>query len=111
MVKTPLPHSEQTRSPPSQPRAGPTPPKRRQLLGPQVRKSDPPCKPTALTWQAEFANPTRYQGQLGVYVRPRGRVGAAYMALIRPFRHRVVYPALMRQIERAWNATRAQRTE
>jgi hypothetical protein len=26
------------------------------------------------------------------------------MALIRPFRHRIVYPALMRQIERAWTA-------
>jgi hypothetical protein len=45
-----------------------------------------------------------YQGQMGVYVKPRGRFGAAYMTLIRPFRHRVVYPALMRQIERAWNA-------
>ncbi len=33
------------------------------------------------------------------------------MALIRPFRHRVVYPALMRQIERAWNARLAQRPE
>ena len=43
-----------------------------------------------------------YQGQMGVYVKPRRRVGAAYMTLIRPFRHRVVYPALMRQIERAW---------
>jgi hypothetical protein len=37
-----------------------------------------------------------------VYVKPRGRLGAAYMTLIRPFRHRVVYPALMRQIARAW---------
>jgi hypothetical protein len=44
----------------------------------------------------------RYQGQMGVYVKPRGRLGAAYMTLIRPFRHRVVYPALMRQIARAW---------
>jgi hypothetical protein len=48
-----------------------------------------------------------YQGQMGVYVKPRGRLGAAYMALIAPFRHRVVYPALMRQIERAWNARMA----
>jgi hypothetical protein len=46
----------------------------------------------------------RYQGQLAVYVKPRGRLGQGYMALIKPFRHRVVYPALMRQIERAWNA-------
>ena len=49
-----------------------------------------------------------YQGQMGVYVKPRGRFGAAYMALIRPFRHRVVYPALMRQVERAWNARQAE---
>jgi hypothetical protein len=45
-----------------------------------------------------------YQGQMGVYVKPRGRFGTTYMALIAPFRHRVVYPALMRQIERAWKA-------
>jgi hypothetical protein len=29
------------------------------------------------------------------------------MALIKPFRYWVVYPALMRQIERAWNARHA----
>jgi hypothetical protein len=45
----------------------------------------------------------RYQGQLAVYVKPRGPVGKGYLALIKPFRHWVVYPALMRQIERAWN--------
>jgi hypothetical protein len=48
-----------------------------------------------------------YQGQMAVYVKPRGRLGTAYMAAIAPFRHRVVYPALMRQIERAWNARSA----
>jgi Protein of unknown function (DUF2867) len=77
-------------------------------------------------WAAEVSNRTvhavmhlawvekgegRYQGQMAVYVKPRGRFGAAYMALIRPFRRRVVYPALLRQIERAWNARRAQQTE
>jgi hypothetical protein len=41
---------------------------------------------------------------MAVYVKPRGRLGKGYMALIRPFRHWVVYPALLRQIERAWNA-------
>ena len=45
----------------------------------------------------------RYQGQMAVYVKPRGRLGKAYMALIRPFRHWIVYPALMRQTERAWD--------
>jgi hypothetical protein len=46
----------------------------------------------------------RYQGQMAVYVKPRGALGKGYMALIRPFRYRIVYPALMRQIERTWNA-------
>lgn len=70
-------------------------------------------------WAAEMSNGTvhavlhlawvdqgegRYCGQMGVYVKPRGRPGATYMALIRPFRHLVVYPALMRQIGRAWEA-------
>jgi hypothetical protein len=45
----------------------------------------------------------RYQGQMAVYVKPRGRFGQAYMALIAPFRHWIVYPALLRQTERTWN--------
>jgi hypothetical protein len=45
----------------------------------------------------------RYQGQMAVYVKPRGRFGQGYMALIKPFRYWIVYPALMRQFERAWN--------
>jgi hypothetical protein len=70
-------------------------------------------------WAAELSNDTvhavmhlawidqgdgLYHGQMGVYVKPRGRFGATYMALIGPFRHLIVYPALMRQIERAWKA-------
>ena len=46
----------------------------------------------------------RYQGQMAVYVKPRGRLGRQYMAFIAPFRHWVVYPALLRQIERGWLA-------
>jgi len=46
----------------------------------------------------------RYQGQMAVYVKPRGLFGEAYMAMIRPFRYLIVYPALMRQIEAAWKA-------
>jgi hypothetical protein len=45
----------------------------------------------------------RYQGQMAVYVKPRGLLGKGYMELIKPFRYWIVYPALMRQIERAWN--------
>ena len=43
-----------------------------------------------------------YQAEMAVYVKPRGRFGTAYMALIKPFRHLIVYPALMRQAERTW---------
>jgi Protein of unknown function (DUF2867) len=46
----------------------------------------------------------RYQAQMAVYVKPRGRFGQAYMALIKPFRYLIVYPALTRQTERMWNA-------
>jgi len=46
----------------------------------------------------------RYQGQMAVYVKPRGLFGRGYMASIKPFRHWIVYPALMRQFERAWKA-------
>jgi hypothetical protein len=41
--------------------------------------------------------------QMAVYVKPRGRFGEAYMVLIKPFRYLIVYPALERQIERAWS--------
>jgi hypothetical protein len=46
----------------------------------------------------------RYQGQMVVYVKPRGLLGKAYMALIKPFRYWVVYPAMLREIERAWTS-------
>jgi hypothetical protein len=45
----------------------------------------------------------RYEGRMAVYVKPRGIFGKAYMASIKPFRYWVVYPALMRQMERAWD--------
>jgi hypothetical protein len=45
----------------------------------------------------------RYQGQMAVYVKPRGLFGKGYMELIKPFRYLIVYPALMRQTERTWN--------
>jgi hypothetical protein len=44
----------------------------------------------------------RHQGQMAVYVKPRGTLGRGYMALIKPFRYWIVYPALMQQFERAW---------
>jgi hypothetical protein len=51
-----------------------------------------------------------YQGQMAVYVKPRGLFGKGYMALIKPFRYWIVYPALMRQTERTWEA-RAPRSD
>src|ERR1700728_3855123 len=45
-----------------------------------------------------------YQGQMAVYVKPRGPLGKGYMELIKPFRYWIIYPALMRQIERTWSA-------
>jgi hypothetical protein len=68
-------------------------------------------------WAAEIANRTvhgvmhvgwvedgdgGYRGQMAVLVKPNGVLGNAYMAAIRPFRHRVVYPPMLRQIERTW---------
>lgn len=47
---------------------------------------------------------TSYSGQMGVYVKHRGWFGRMYMAAIAPFRHYIVYPALMRRIERVWQA-------
>jgi hypothetical protein len=39
---------------------------------------------------------------MAVYVKPRGVLGKGYMLLIKPFRYLIVYPALMREFERAW---------
>jgi Protein of unknown function (DUF2867) len=45
-----------------------------------------------------------YRGQMAVLVKPNGLLGTGYMAAIRPFRHLIVYPEMMKQIERAWPA-------
>ena len=70
-------------------------------------------------WAAETANRTMhgvlhlgwvpdqtggYHAQLAVLVKPNGVFGTAYMAAIRPFRHLIVYPAMLRGIEREWRA-------
>lgn len=43
-----------------------------------------------------------YRGQMAVLAKPNGRFGTAYMAAIRPFRHLIVYPAILRETEREW---------
>jgi len=68
-------------------------------------------------WTAELANKTvhgvlhlswvpdghgGYRGQMSVYVKPNGLFGKAYLAAIQPFRHLVVYPPMMRELERRW---------
>jgi uncharacterized protein DUF2867 len=45
-----------------------------------------------------------YRGQMAVLVKPNGLFGNAYMAAIRPFRHLIVYPPLIQEIERKWRA-------
>ena len=70
-------------------------------------------------WAAEIANRTvhgvlhlgwvpaetgGYRGQMAILVKRNGLLGTAYMAAIGPFRHLVVYPALLRQIERTWRS-------
>ena len=47
-----------------------------------------------------------YRGQMAVLVKPNGLFGRAYMAAIRPFRHLIVYPPMMRQIEQEWRIRR-----
>jgi hypothetical protein len=46
-----------------------------------------------------------YRGQMAVLVKPNGLLGAAYLAAIEPFRHLIVYPQMMREIERRWPDT------
>jgi hypothetical protein len=45
-----------------------------------------------------------HRGEMAVYAKPNGRLGTGYMAAIRPFRHAIVYPQLLRQIGRQWSA-------
>lgn len=77
-------------------------------------------------WAAEISNATvhgvlqvawvaqgedRYRPHLGIYVKTRGRLGKMYLLLIDPFRHLIVYPALMRQVKRAWDARGSESTQ
>ncbi len=47
-----------------------------------------------------------YRVWLAIYVKPVSRWTRWYMALIEPFRRLVIYPALIRRMEREWNPTR-----
>ena len=58
--------------------------------------------------QAACASPVihPYRGRLAVLVKPNGLFGKAYLTAIAPFRHRLVYPAMLRQIRDAWQPVR-----
>jgi len=73
-------------------------------------------------WAAEVANgtvhgvmhigripdgPDTYHAQMAVLVKPNGRFGNVYMAAIKPFRHLIVYPKIMRDVERISEDLRA----
>jgi hypothetical protein len=47
---------------------------------------------------------------MAVLVKPNGRLGTIYMAAIAPFRHAIVYPQLMRDVEHEWRALSADPT-
>jgi hypothetical protein len=68
-------------------------------------------------WALEIANRTvrgvlhigwvpeetgRHRGQMAVLVKPNGLLGRSYVAAIKPFRYAIVYPALLRVLEREW---------
>jgi hypothetical protein len=43
-----------------------------------------------------------WRGQMAVLVKPNGVLGRLYMAAIKPFRHVLVYPPMLRAIGRGW---------
>jgi uncharacterized protein DUF2867 len=53
-----------------------------------------------LAWVRERTD--LYRGQMAVYVKPNGILGSAYLAAIKPFRYLIVYPQLLRVLERRW---------
>src|SRR5438876_5154230 len=70
-------------------------------------------------WAGEIANRTMHgvmhigrvpddtggcRAQMAVLVKPNGLLGTGYMAAIRPFRHLIVYPAILREVRRKWRA-------
>ena len=90
--------------------------------GPTGPAPELPFQPLYLTgdeWAAEIANRTMHgvlhigwvadgrgghHGQMAVLVKPNGRLGSAYMAAIKPFRHLIVYPLMLRELGRRWQS-------
>jgi hypothetical protein len=51
-----------------------------------------------------------YRAQMAVLVKPNGLLGDSYLAAIRPFRHLIVYPPLLSEMERSWRARASSRS-
>ncbi|NYI80962.1 DUF2867 domain-containing protein [Nocardioides panzhihuensis] len=60
-----------------------------------------------LGWVEDDSAPDGYSAQMSVLVRPNGRFGEVYMALIKPFRYAIVYPALLRTVGQRWDTARS----
>jgi hypothetical protein len=75
--------------------------------------------PTQDEFAAEIANQTMhgimhlgrapevtggFRAQMAVLVKPNGLLGSAYLVAIRPFRHLIVYPAMINEGQREWQA-------
>ena len=56
----------------------------------------------AAAWSALERTPAGYRFFLAIYVRKLRWITPVYMALIDPFRRWVVYPALLKQLQRSW---------
>jgi Protein of unknown function (DUF2867) len=56
----------------------------------------------ALWWLSVRQTSGGYLAYLGVFVQPVHRFTRLYMAAIAPFRRLVVYPAIIRKVQRAW---------
>ena len=41
---------------------------------------------------------------LAIYAKPKGIVGRLYLAIVRPFRHWIVYPSMMSAVKKDWDA-------
>jgi hypothetical protein len=104
----------------------------RDRLPADLRAAPPPAPHEALPfvplyqlddeWAAEIVNRTvhgvlhlgwvpdgsgGHRGQMAVLVKRHGLLGTAYMAAIAPFRHLIVYPRMLQQVERDWRRARA----
>jgi hypothetical protein len=52
-----------------------------------------------------------YLAYWAIYVKPVSRYTGLYMTTIAPFRHYVVYPAIIRNVQRAWAERHGKRAE